>query len=144
MINREPGQVRKEAAAAVTSCAGVWLVGLPPAHLSSPIVYQAFQSVDSDSSEFPVLHSIFRTFTVSVLSLARATLRIDGFYSGMWNLSIVSDCILTSSIEMSMMAQADPFKRVIMGIIRNIRSRTTADECVVKQAARRFVCCLLI
>lgn len=26
-INREPGQVRKEAAVAVVLCAGVWLVG---------------------------------------------------------------------------------------------------------------------
>jgi len=30
MISREPGQARKGAAAAVISCAGVWLVGLPP------------------------------------------------------------------------------------------------------------------
>ncbi|SPO67701.1 protein of unknown function [Pseudomonas sp. JV241A] len=29
-INREPGQAWKGAAAAVTLCAGVWLVGLPP------------------------------------------------------------------------------------------------------------------
>src|SRR5690554_2909264 len=30
MIRREPGQARKGAAAAVISCAGVWLAGLPP------------------------------------------------------------------------------------------------------------------
>ena len=29
-ISREPGQARKGAAAAVTSCAGVWLAGPPP------------------------------------------------------------------------------------------------------------------
>ena len=28
MISREPGQARKGATVAVTSCAGVWLVGL--------------------------------------------------------------------------------------------------------------------
>ena len=32
LIACEPGQIRKEAATASDSSAGVWLLGLPPAH----------------------------------------------------------------------------------------------------------------
>ena len=41
-ISREPGQAWKGAAAAVTLCAGVWLVGLPPISKSFDLqrVYQ--------------------------------------------------------------------------------------------------------
>src|SRR5690554_8162061 len=37
MIRREPGQARKGAAAAVISCAGVRLAGLPPIAFSFPL-----------------------------------------------------------------------------------------------------------
>ncbi len=36
-INREPGQARKGAAAAVTSCAGVWLAGFTSIYIPSII-----------------------------------------------------------------------------------------------------------
>ena len=59
-ISREPGQARKGAAAAVTLCAGVWLVGFTSITTVSLIIYPC---IDSSASSIGflrllVLHGI--------------------------------------------------------------------------------------